>query len=203
MRFLCASRKAVCTDTRPALFALRLSQYISLGSRKFGGPISIVFWARVDTLPGYNQLLDFGSAGSSNSPDYVFLIGLAHGAPNLFYLCGTAASGSSVSASFPATVTLGMWMHWAVTVDARGYATGYLNGVPAATTAGVCGVPITTRTNLMLGKSWWADPMLKGAIGDVQIMEYVLAPSEIASMYGGLGCAVESFTPRASCWHDA
>lgn len=107
----------------------------------------------------------------------------------MWFGLGSAGGGEDFDTNF--AVPVGVWAHYAVTVDSAGVVVVYVNGAAVMSAAGTVGPPPpATRSHLYLGRSWFTgDPLLPGALSDLQFaLGAVLTPRDVRSMAQGRGC---------------
>ncbi len=174
--------------------------YISLGTRTFGGAISIAFWFTVSTnsyssvvfsfgagVSTYSNAIEFGSNGGSSLPG---------GGP--WYLvtsgAGTGSGTNSWNNIYPSGTYLpydSSWIHFALTVNSvTGYSTAYINGAQVYTTNTLTSIPQTVARTLWLGRSTASSTSyFAGSISDLQLaVGYALTAGDVANLYNGVGC---------------
>lgn len=82
------------------------------------------------------------------------------------------------------TMSAGGWNHIAVTFDGAGWTT-WLNGVPAATSGDISGIPSQTTTSLTVGRRNYTgvESYFDGIIDEVKIYNRALSAAEIKNLY--------------------
>ena len=123
--------------------------------------MSFAFWAKVNTLTNWTRFIDWGSGSPQ---DNLVLIPSVGNSLCLGLVIGTQSNGKCSSY----TVTTGAWNHYAFTFDSSGNFAVYVNGISIYSDGFGSSIPTTTRTHLYLGKSFWSNPYLNGAIKDFQ-----------------------------------
>ncbi|TDC50404.1 PKD domain-containing protein [Jiangella ureilytica] len=139
-----------------------------------------VNWAGGQT---WARVFDFGS-GTGN---YMFLTPGAGGTNNLRYAITTGAGEQQINGSQP--LPTNGWHHVAVT-QSGSTGTLYLDGAPIGTNTGMTLTPSDlgqTTQNWVGDSQWSADPLLNGAVDDVNIFSRALSPSEIQALVAAPG----------------
>ena len=168
------------------------STYVDLGSRMFGQPASVAFWALWSNTVGraWERYFDFGSG----QPQDNFLMAPfgTYGANGAQMLDATICSGTSCNdfvnefASVP-----NAWTHFVATVGGTGVYTLYVNGTQTYQ-AQSQGVQNTTRSHLYIGKSWYTsalDPLFAGSFSSFGIAAGVeLTAYDAQKLFNGMGC---------------
>ena len=130
-------------------------------------------WARV---------FDFGS-GTDN---YMFLTPSAGGSDKLRYAITTGSGEQQINGS--QQLPTDGWQHVAVTQSGT-TGTLYLNGEVIGTNTNLTLSPsdLGLTPNNLIGKSQWPDPLLDGAVDDVNLFDRALTPQEVQSLVGSAG----------------
>lgn len=127
--------------------------------------ITIAAWVRLDSVPTWSRIFDFGTA----SNNYMFLTPSAGGTNAVRFAIRTPGVGEEIIDG-TAALPVGQWTHVAVTLSG-GSGALYVNGVAVGTKSGMTLTPASLRntTANFIGKSQWADPHLDGRVDDFRI----------------------------------
>jgi hypothetical protein len=143
------------------------SSYASLGtvnpSGNFSTGLTIECWVKWGAFNSWSRLMEMGNGSASDN-----LIFANESTSNaLRYEVYKGASTQGISG--PANLVTGRWYHVAVTQDASGNTTLYVDGVSVA--SGSVQLPNNvSRTNCYIGKSNWAsDGYLNGTVDEMRI----------------------------------
>jgi len=161
------------------------------GGATFGGAFSIAFWALVSSInPGPARLFALGQ------PYNVQTLAMMENNANSLEV---AYWGSDLNYNFP-PASLKSWNHYAVTVDATGLFTVYVNGAAAGGTFSNGGAVPSVSRSLYLGKSTYpGDPFLAGSIRDFQLaIGAVFSPTDVANLFAGNGCPLTNATQECT-----
>lgn len=161
--------------------------YISLGSRPFGGALSVAAWVRVDALGRNAKLFDIGWGAPGGN---IFLT-LAKGSEksNRTSVGFYTAAGAVVSAESTAGLWAGSLRAWTFVLASfsdAGAVMLFVNGTLAASSparAAGGGIPPAER-NATFGRSLWrGDASFSGAMADLQIFVAALGAGDAESLY--------------------
>jgi hypothetical protein len=95
------------------------------------------------------------------------------------------SDASTNADSAAGSLSLGVWLHVAVTRTAAGVTNLYVNGAASGTANQNSGTPAASTTTPMLGNRAALDRAFNGLIDDVRIYNSVLSPAQIAELYAG------------------
>lgn len=152
------------------------NSYLQLPATMAGSnAFSFAGWVYWNGGASWQRLFDFGN----DTSHYLFLTPNSSAGTLRFAI----NNGSGEQVVETAGLPTGQWVHVAVTLGA-GIARLYTNGVLAAALSGFTYTPASFHpTRNFLGKSQFpADPLFNGALDEVQIADYALTASQIASL---------------------
>ena len=161
---------------------------------------TISAWVKMDALSNWMRIFDFGTGTNQ----YMFLtpqVSVANGLSTVRYAIKNGGAEQLVSAAV--ALPLNTWTHFAITqLDST--VKLYVNGMLVATSTGFSIKPsnlgITTQN--YIGKSQFADPMLKGSVDEFTIYNYTLSDANINSLFNGnlvvLPITLTNFTGRST-----
>lgn len=86
-------------------------------------------------------------------------------------------------------ISLGSWIHVAVTRNTAGVANFYVNGILSGTADQASGAP-TVGTNILIGNNSAATRTFDGIIDDLRIYDEVLSADQIYNIYRGLNVSI-------------
>lgn len=125
----------------------------------------------------WQRIFDFGN----NTTQYMFLTPSSGGSTLRFGIT-TSGNGSGEQQINTSELTVGQWMHVAVTLNGN-VGTIYVNGTPQATNASMTINPSDFQPSKnYIGKSQWPDPLFNGMMDDVVIADYALTADQIAEL---------------------
>ena len=140
-----------------------------------GGSMTFAAWYKWEGGPNWQRIFDFGNGTSS----YLFLTPGING--NLRFAIRDGGPETVVQTAAPA---IGQWAHVAVTLGG-GQARLYLNGTLRASAA-VSTIPwdIQPENNLLGDSQFDADPLFRGQLDDVLVLNYTMNAAQIAARMG-------------------
>lgn len=155
------------------------TSFVSLAN----GPIStlndftIASWVKMDALSTWMRLFDFGTGTSK----YMFLTpqaGTSGGKSTIRF--SIKNGGSEQQLNYAYAWPLNTWTHLAITYSGT-TASLYINGELVATNSGFTLKPsdLGVTTKNYIGKSQYADPMLKGSVDEFKIYNRALRAAEV------------------------
>jgi hypothetical protein len=168
--------------------------YINLGTRTFGGSLSVALWFQqyVNTLNN-NVLFSFGAGGgTAYTNEFAFVAnggGSAPGSgPFIGYGTGSPVFLNTLAGSYGTYFPINTWVHVALTVNsATSAVTLFINGAQAY--SGTATVPVAQRTMFIGRANYGTTQFLNGAVSDVQFAAgYVFTAGDVTNMYAGTGC---------------
>ncbi len=155
------------------------NQYGAISNLTTGGAMTVASWVKFDTTGSWQRVFDFGETNSGGIGN--IYVGREGATNNLTFTI--EVGGTSYRATANSAITNGNWMHFAATVDGSGNMVLYVNGVQAATRAGVA-LSVSTRTNNFIGRSNWAgDSYFDGAIDDFIIANGAMSAADVSALY--------------------
>jgi hypothetical protein len=169
--------------------------YISLGTRTFGGSLSIAFWFQQYVSTQSNVLFSFGAGGgTAYTNEFTFVTnggGYSPGSgPFIGYGTGSPVFLNTLAGSYGTYFPINTWVHVAITVNS-GAVTLFINGAQAY--SGTATVPVAQRTMYIGRANYGITQFLNGAVSDVQFAAgYVFTAGDVANMYAGTGCPAPS-----------
>ena len=180
-----------------------LTGYINLGTRTFGGAISIAFWFTVPTNALNAALVSFGQGAYTQYNNEIIFSSNGGGTlpgTGPWYMISSGAGGESgtndynnmgagvYGTSLPYNTS---WIHFALTVNnLTGYSTAYINGVQAYTSNTHSSVPPVVARTMLIGRADYnTGNFFNGSMADLQIATgYTLSGGDVANIYAGVGC---------------
>ena len=179
----------------PALQFDGSTSYVDLGSRTFGQPVSVAFWALWAHSVGlaWERYFDFsGGYSPGSTPADEFLIapfgtGTAT-SPQLDAAIFLGAGGGTGNMVDEFASQWGVWTHFVATVDANGLFTLYVNGT-AVYSKSTAGLANTVRTRMYIGKSPYPqDPLFAGSISSFGVAAFTLSSDDVKNLFNTPGC---------------
>ena len=165
------------TDTHPGAIFDGTNDYISLPYH-LGDMEEMTFsaWVKAETTTAWQRIFDFGR----NTENYLFLTN-SNGSDLRFEIC---KDGTKQGLNATKRLSANVWTHVAVTIG-KDSTKIYLDGKFNASTAEITFRPSDVAPSLAyLGRSMFdADPLLKGAMGDVRLYNYPLEGETIEKLY--------------------
>ena len=141
---------------------------------------TIAGWVNLASATTWTRLFDFGQ----NTTVYMFLTPAAGvtGSPPRFAIT-TGGAGQEQQLTATSALPTGQWTHLAVTLSGT-TGTLYVNGKAAATNTAMTLNPaaLGAVSNLWIGKSQYADPLLNGMVDEFQVFNRALSQAEITSL---------------------
>jgi len=163
--------------------------------------ITIATFVKITENANWTRLFDFGTDKATT----MFLTTNADNSNKIrFAIRKDNSAEQTITSISNSLLTLGQWVHVAVTLSSAGDAKLYVNGTLIPTEASVS--PFTLKasdmgmtTQNMVGRSQWPDPYLKGAIDDFRIYNSVLSSSQILALSNNvLPVELDSYTAKAN-----
>ncbi|MFZ6184991.1 LamG-like jellyroll fold domain-containing protein [Nannocystis pusilla] len=138
----------------------------------FSQGFTIEAWVRHEAFGNYSRIVDLGNGPSSDN--IVFANTGTSPDLNLSVLRGDQVKVLTAPGALP----LNAWTHVAATVDAAGFGRLYKNGAQVA--QGQLWLPNNTqRSRNYVGKSNWADALLRGLASEVRLWTYARSGEQI------------------------
>ena len=166
--------------------------YVDLGSRTFGQPFSVAFWALwqpgVGTLNAWARYFDF-SNGPTIDEWLISPYGTGTDAAPLLDMSIFLGSNGGTGNVLGEYVSQGnVWTHFVASLDDKGFYMLFVNGSKVYSTQ-TAGLANTTRTYMFLGKSPFPqDPPFFGAISSFGVANYALNSDDVTSLFNTPGC---------------
>jgi hypothetical protein len=155
---------------------------LSQGMNDFHRGLTIAVWAKPHSLRSWSRFLDLGNGPHDDN----ILFGRFSDSAALFLQVYRSETMRNTLRA-DNVIDLNVWQHFAATIDDRGNATLYKNGVAVA--EGMVDTPrAITRTRNYIGRSNWeiaADQYYEGAIADLRIYDRPLGAPEIKVLAAG------------------
>jgi hypothetical protein len=169
--------------------ALKLDGTATSYASLAGSPVSslndftIAAWVKMDALSTWMRIFDFGTGTSK----YMFLTpqaGVTNGKSTIRY--GIKNGSTEQQVNFAYTFPLNTWTHLAITQSGNTVSL-YVNGELAASNTGITLKPsgLGATSQNYIGKSQWADPLLKGSVDEFRIYNYGLSDEEVKGLANG------------------
>lgn len=142
---------------------------------------TIASWVNLASNDTYMRLFDFGS----DTKTYMYLSPLVPGAtdstPRFAITTGGSAGEEQVNGDV--TLPLHQWVHIAITLSGS-TGTLYVNGKESGRNENMSLNPndLSGANNRWIGRSQYADPLLKATIDEFHVFDRALTPAEIQSM---------------------
>ena len=166
------------------------STYVQLPAMTFGAPLSVVLWAQAAAanLGGWTRYFDFGSGGPGDN-----LIAAPYaGAEDTVGLMVANGAAANNIVETGVSVSVGVWTHVVVTLDAGGRIALYTNGALGFTAATGVSFQTVQRSGMYFGRSnpvYWSDTYFVGAMAYLQLaLGTAFGPGDVANLYADAGC---------------
>jgi DUF1680 family protein len=161
------------------------SNYATLPSGIVNGltDFTVSIWVRPSAVTTWSRVFDIGTGTSR----YMFLT-VSAGSNRPRFAITTGGSGAEQRLSSSQSVSANTWTHLAVTLSGT-TGTLYLNGSPVATNTSMTLTPssLGATANNWIGRSQFGDPLLGGAVDDLQIYSRALSAAEVQGLMSGPG----------------
>jgi hypothetical protein len=138
--------------------------------------ITVTTWVYWDSGSAWQRIFDFGN----NTSQYLFLTPYTGGVMRF-----AIKNGGSEQTLDTTTLTVGQWVHIAVTLSGN---TGklYVNGqLKTTNTAMTINPSDFNPANNYIGKSQFSDPLFDGRIDDFRIYNYALSAAQVVVVFSG------------------
>jgi len=141
---------------------------------------SISVWVNPATTSTWSRVFDFGTGPTVN----MFLTVSAGAAPR--YAITVSGGGGEQRLNGVVPLPLAQWTHLTVTL-AGTTGTLYVGGVAVATHPAMTLGPASlgATTNMWIGRSQYADPLLNATVDEFHIYDRALGPAEVAALAAG------------------
>ena len=141
---------------------------------------SIAVWVKLDEVQNWTRIWDFGSGTSTN----MFLTPRHGSSGNAVRFAIKKDDGGERQINSSSQMPVGQWTHLTVTKSGN-IGVLYMNGVETGRNTDMNLGPsdLGELTRNYIGKSQYADPMLKGTVDELRIYSKALTPEEIKDLY--------------------